>query len=88
MCGHTYSNTIRNEDIQNKVKVANVVDKMRKENWDGVSIWREDMQMTQWGGVRDWIQYLRGEPDADQRSIEEMWLDKTWCNFSLSKTWA
>lgn len=35
MCEHTGRDRIRNEDIQDKVEVASVENKMRKRGWDG-----------------------------------------------------
>lgn len=78
MYGHTRKDRIRNKDIQDKVGMTSVEDKMREWDWDGSGVWRKDAQMSQCEGVRGWLWMIEKEVQMDQRNIRERWLNKTW----------
>ncbi|KAK4359316.1 hypothetical protein RND71_021545 [Anisodus tanguticus] len=63
MCGHTMRDTIRNDDIQDKIRVALVEDKMRKVRLRWFGPVQRRHTNAQYGGVRGWLWtgFKRGE---------------------------
>lgn len=52
MCGHTMRDEIRNEDIQNKVGVASIKEKMRETRLTWFGMYKGDARMLQYEGLR------------------------------------